>query len=144
VGFGLAIATLAAFPDYLAFFNVASGGERGGLHLLSDSNLDWGQDLPQLAAWQAAHPDRKLYLSYFGTVDPAHYGIRYTNLPGGYALGPPPAEPREPGVIAISATNLQGVFSQDVREYYEQLRGVEPFDVLGGTIYLYEWPLKRK
>jgi hypothetical protein len=144
VGMGLAIETLVAFPDYVAFFNIATGGERGGIRLLSDSNLDWGQDLPRLAAWQAAHSDRKLYLSYFGTVDPAHYGIRYTNLPGGYALGPPAAEPREPGVIAISATNLQGVFSEDLRAYYKQLWDVEPLAVLGGTIYLYEWPLKRK
>src|SRR5206468_31620 len=34
----LAGETLAAFPNYLAFFNVPSGGSRGGIRLLGDSN----------------------------------------------------------------------------------------------------------
>lgn len=93
--------TLAGYPDYLAFFNLPSGGSRGGLSLLGDSNLDWGQDLPALADWQRQHPEPTLYLSYSGTADPAAYGIRYINLPGGYPYGPPPQSPRQPGVIAI-------------------------------------------
>src|SRR6185369_7918419 len=40
--------TVAARPYFLPFFNVAAGGGRGGLRLLSDSNLDWGQGLPAL------------------------------------------------------------------------------------------------
>ena len=68
---GLAIETLSAFPDFIPFFNVvAAAGSRGGLDLLSDSNIDWGQDLPALARWQGAHPDRPLYLCYFGSSDP--------------------------------------------------------------------------
>lgn len=57
---GLAAESLAAYPNYISFFNVAAGGARGGLAILSDSNLDWGQDLPLLAAWQREHPDRAL------------------------------------------------------------------------------------
>ena len=53
------------FRNYLSFFNRAVGGERGGLKLLGDSNLDWGQDLPLLAKWQKEHRDRKLYLFVF-------------------------------------------------------------------------------
>src|SRR5205814_5870469 len=35
----LAFETLAAFPNFISYFNVAAGGSRGGLRLLSDSNL---------------------------------------------------------------------------------------------------------
>jgi hypothetical protein len=67
---GLSAETLHAFPDYVAFFNGFVGGPRAGLALLGDSNLDRGQDLPLLAEWQRHHPDQRLYLSYFGVVEP--------------------------------------------------------------------------
>jgi 4-amino-4-deoxy-L-arabinose transferase-like glycosyltransferase len=145
----LAVETLSAFPDYLAFFNAAAGGKRGGLKILGDSNLDWGQDLKLLAQWQQerqrSHPNENLYLVYFGLADPWAYGIKYTNFPGGYAFGPKWEKRFDPGIIAISATALQGIYTADLideatREQYAQLRRSEPIEVLGGTIYLYRWP----
>jgi hypothetical protein len=140
LSFGIAIAlvveTCQAWPNYLAFFNAPSGGYRGGFYLLGDSNLDWGQDLPLLAQWQKQHPNRKLYLCYFGMCDPEFYGINYTNLPGGYPFGPPVEQPQGEGIIAVSATALQGVYLGP--EMYAQLRAREPLEVLGGTIYLYK------
>jgi hypothetical protein len=143
---GLAAETVAAFPNYVPFFNVACGGARGGLKLLGDSNLDWGQDLPLLAEWQRRHPEKNLYLCYFGTAEPGYYGIRYTPLPGSDAPRATEAElakrrfPTMPGVIAISATQLQGIYLEaGVRKIYEPLFEQRPMEVLGGTIYLFEW-----
>ncbi len=45
------IETAAMHPDYLAFFNMLSGGPRKGEYYLVDSNLDWGQDLYRLSQW---------------------------------------------------------------------------------------------
>jgi len=139
---GLAAETLSAMPDYIPFFNVAAGGSRGGLSLLTDSNLDWGQDLKLLARWQQQHPDARLYLCYFGRADPKYYGIKYVNLPGGEedrnALDKfPPLGDHD--TWAISATNLQGTyFVPTLRSAYGMLREkAEPFAVLGGSIYLY-------
>jgi hypothetical protein len=143
IALGLAAETLAAFPNYIAFFNLAAGGSRNGIHLLGDSNLDWGQDLPLLAQWQHNHPDHTLYLSYFGTADPAHYGIHYLNLPGGELFGPAQL-PTTPSVIAISATNLQGIYPAkdfNLQTLYAPLRNAKPIDVLGGSIYLFDYPL---
>ena len=135
---GLALETALAAPHYLSFFNTPSGGARGGLRLLGDSNLDWGQDLNLLAAWQRVHPSEKLYLCYFGEADPAYYGIRYTNLPGGSEHGPAPELPREAGVLAVSATHLQGIyFDPSLRRIYAPLRRKRPLAVLGGSIYLF-------
>jgi hypothetical protein len=141
---GLLIESCLAYPDYLSFFNLFSGGSGGGYALLGDSNLDWGQDLPALAAWQKAHPTEKLYLSYFGMADPKAYGIDYVNLPGGYPFEPSSSLTSDPGVLAVSATNLQGIYlSKQLAEAYRKaLQGVKPFRILNRTIYLFDWPPK--
>ena len=148
LAFGLAGETAGAFPDYIPFFNVAAGGWRHGLELLSDSNLDWGQDLIVLAAWQRAHPRAPLYLAYWGTADPEFYGISYRNMPGGYIFGPPPQPPEPEGpacVVAISATTLQGVYlSPFGRDYYRPFRMSKPREVLGESIYLFDYPLAKE
>src|SRR5205823_1042556 len=138
----LAVETATAFPNYIPFFNVACGGARGGIKLLGDSNLDWGQDLPLLADWQRRHPDRELFLCYFGSAEPEYYGIKYTPLPGSDA----PRDltdakfPNRPGVIAISATHLQGIYlDEPLRNAYSLLSKQTPLDVLGGTIYLFDY-----
>jgi hypothetical protein len=140
----LAVETGVAAPNFIAFFNVASGGPRSGIDLLGDSNLDWGQDLPLLAEWRKKHPEvHHVYLSYFGMVDPGAYGIHYRALPGNYQFGPQPEQtpPRLPAVFAISANHLQGFsVGYDVGEMYAGFRKMKPREVLGGTIYLYDVP----
>src|SRR5262249_46892400 len=51
--------SLLAYPNYIAFFNLPAR-IRGGIALLGDSNLDWGQDLSLLARWRLQHRDTKL------------------------------------------------------------------------------------
>jgi hypothetical protein len=137
---GLAVESLAAYPNFIPFFNEPCTRLIGKLKMLGDSNLDWGQDLPLLAEWQKRNLDRPLYLTYFGTVYPEHYGINYVNLPGGYFLRKPDEFPEAPGVIAISATHLQSIY-HSARTYaaYEPYRRATPFEVLGGSIYLFEY-----
>lgn len=136
----LGVETLSAFPHYIAFFNTAAGGSRGGIHILGDSNLDWGQDLPLLRQWQQDNPGVPLSLCYFGTADPWYYQIKYTNLRGGYEFGAVPEPLRVPGVVAVSATHLQGIYLEDdLRRLYNGIwMNLTPREVLGGTIYLYD------
>jgi hypothetical protein len=141
VGVALAIESFAIAPDYLTFFNVAAGGQRGGLNRLGDSNLDWGQDLPALAEYmkQPRNKDAVLYLSYFGMADPQSYGLRYINMPGGYELNPQAIWPLDGSLVAISATKLQGVYATpENRAAYAKYRAKTPTAVLGGTIYVYD------
>ncbi len=133
--------TFANYPNYIPYFNVVANHTSGGIELLGDSNLDWGQDLPLLKHWQDGHPGTRLYLSYFGYADPAFYHIRYVPLPGGYHYDPKPSfpSPYEKSVVAISATNLQGILVDPaLLEFYAEWRRRKPIAVLGGSIYLYE------
>ena len=132
------------FPHLLTFFNLPAQAV-GPLRLLSDSNLDWGQDLPLLARWREENKNGVLYLAYFGSADPARtYGLDYRNAPGGYELGGATSFPTESdvGFFAVSATVLQGTYGTDrMRSYYDNLRSVEPVAVLGGSIFVYSLPL---
>jgi len=160
----VAIETVVAWPNYLAFFNAPAGSERGGLWLLGDSNLDWGQDLPALADWQRQNPDVRIWLAYFGQADPTRYGVRFINAPtgdngpdqprgidfGGYQYAPPGKpfdQTTDWGVLAISATHLQAIYLGDdpYKRFREALRDGthRPIAVLNGSLYLFRvgnWP----
>jgi hypothetical protein len=136
---GLAAETAAAYPNYINFFGIACGGREAGYSLLSDSNLDWGQDLPALAQWQAAHREVPLYLDYFGRCDPAAYGIVYFNLAGGYEYGPAPKTPDGPCEIAVCNTNLKLLEGGRAAPpaWFELIRYRQPETILNGTIFMY-------
>jgi hypothetical protein len=106
----LALANLRAFPNYLGSFNELVGGPAGGRRLLVDSNVDWGQDLVRLAEWQQREGVRELLLSRFGTAPPAFYGVRARELPSQQPFGGVLADPWEPGVYAIAATQFESVY----------------------------------
>jgi hypothetical protein len=63
--------SLSVYPHSLSYFNEFCGGPDEGHHQLSNSNIDWGQDLLYLKAWREEHPDtRPFYLAYFNIVGP--------------------------------------------------------------------------
>jgi hypothetical protein len=141
----LAVSTLSVYPHYLAYFNELAGGPAGGYKILVDSNLDWGQDLPGLREYMAREDIESVKLSYFGNAYPEAYGVEYEPLPSyprRYEASVEPANP-PPGVYAISATNLQGVFFPD-RSIYSWFRNRRPDAVIGHSIFIYRLPDPRR
>lgn len=64
-------------PHHLTYFN--SLARPSPDYWLVDSNLDWGQGLPELKHWlETQKPAEPVYLSYFGSDAPQRYGL---NLP---------------------------------------------------------------
>ncbi len=128
---------LASFPDYLAHFNPLVGGRDTGYRHASDANVDIGQDLEGLAAYLAEVGAGEVQLFYFGSVDPALYGIEY-RVPGDYHI--------EPGWLAVSVSLYR--MSYDVYDH-GGLRKVGPVDLsslgepeatIGGSIHVYRIP----
>ena len=157
VGLILLTETTVAWPNYIAFFGFPFRLGGGGIRLLSNSNLDWGQDLPLLAQWQHDHPDTPLAFGpefsyarglnpiagnndvgdYFGSAAPEFYGIRSDPFP---VLSEGQADPASldlarSHVLAISATLLQGTYT----DYFARFRHEKPMAVLGDTIYLFDY-----
>jgi hypothetical protein len=58
------------WPNGMCYTNELFGGTRNGHLALTESNIDWGQGLNELADWGHDHADAPLHLWYFGT-DPA-------------------------------------------------------------------------
>jgi hypothetical protein len=120
---GACVAALAAWfaaesvwirPHYLAYFNEIVGPRDAWRHVV-DSSLDWGQDLPSLKRWLDLNPpDGPLLISYFGSGDIGHYGIRGTRVgDANFDLRPR----RAPAVLTgglwvISVTQFQQVYTE--------------------------------
>lgn len=131
---GLAVCLQAAdvaryAPDYLSYFNVFVNPARS-YELLSNSNLDWGQGLIALRAYQAEHPGETIHLAYFGLVDPAWYGIRYVPLKEGE---------RATGTVIVSATHLSGQLLKDPAAFH-WLLAYRRTAVLDHSLFVFEVP----
>ena len=138
-----ALSSASIHPHYLAYFNELCGGPSEGYRYLVDSNLDWGQDLKGLKEFMDQRGIQQVKLSYFGTADPDYYGIDYVYLPSFVIYKPRRA--REPvdlrGYIAISATNLQGVYAPPrLRALFAKFRKKKPLGVVGHSIFVYNVP----
>ena len=128
----LAVSSLIAYPSDLAYVNEAFGSGSHGYRQLSDSNIDWGQDLirakPALAKLARTQP---VWLAYFGTVPPSAYGIK--------ARAPDPNNLQElrGGILAISVSLIN---TWQPGTYDAILTGLTPFAQIGHSILLYRIP----
>lgn len=134
--FAYCLPALSIYPDYLSYFNTASGGPENGHRWLIDSNIDWGQDLPALKRYMTDNKVETVKLGYFGRVDPGIYHIDYTLAER--AIGE--------GLHAISVNFLvgrpyyllfEGALRYIDRDYYASYRSLVPVAVLGNTIFIF-------
>ena len=136
-----ALSSLLVAPHYLAYFNEAVGGPANGYRYLSDSNIDWGQDLPGVKAYMDREGLPMIYLSYFGNTPPGVYGIRYQYAPAFGHLERPPENVLPPDlrreVLAISVNSLQAVHFDD-KNLYRWLHARKPVEKIGYSIYVYD------
>jgi len=139
--FVTALSSLRIVPHQLAYFNEFVGGPEQGYRYLSDSNLDWGQDLKGLKAYIEKEKLPIIYLSYFGTAPPSYYGIRYQYVPGkGNLESRPPSDKvsaETPRFLAISVYNLQDV-SRPHDPLFRWLWARQPVAKIGYSIFIYD------
>jgi hypothetical protein len=139
-----AASSLVVGPHQLAYFNELIGGPTQGHRYLSDSNLDWGQDLKGLKNYMDREGIPVIYLSYFGTAPPSGWGIRYQYLPAWVEnIQDPDLNEQVPKdgrqILAISVVNLQGIYFGDRLYGYHWLQDYrKPLIKIGHSIYVYD------
>jgi 4-amino-4-deoxy-L-arabinose transferase-like glycosyltransferase len=131
--------TLAIFPHYLTYFNELAGGPDNGYRYLADSSVDWGQGLEALRRYLDEQDIETVRLAAFSSLDPALYGLRFEPLPP--TVGAPITLTArfnpEPGLYAISAVPLQGVWVLDP-DTYDWFRHRQPVDRVGHVFLIYD------
>lgn len=142
----MGVANGLIYPHYVSYFNVLAGGAGNGRHILLDSNIDWGQDLLRLKQWLADHEVREpVYLSYFGSANPALFDIPFEPLPSFFTLGYDPTqhafnpEAPAPGIYVISVTNLAGVYF-DGDDPFAWFKERTPDARIGYSLFIFEVP----
>ncbi|HEV3304422.1 MAG TPA: glycosyltransferase family 39 protein [Planctomycetaceae bacterium] len=134
--------SLWAAPHHLSYFNELAGGPFGGHFHLTESNIDWGQDLLYLEKWIDAHPEAlPMHVAYLGLFPPKLARIDFPPPVGSPASGSgiPAAPELRPGWYAISIGYVQGNPYGGERhlEYFQKLK---PTAFAGYSIYLYYIP----
>ena len=105
IGLWLLAANLWFCPHFLSYFNVLAQGPSTGHDYLADSNIDWGQGLPDLAEYLRDKGVGPVRLFYLGFDKPVEYGI--TAVPP-YQRGRPPYE-WAPGTYVVSLNYVKGI-----------------------------------
>lgn len=125
-----AASSLRVHPYYTSYFNTISGGPEHGWHLLSFSNIDWGQDILEVDRWLKAHPEHH----------PLVIDLDYFNMNGsllGVTSTLPPMLPRHASIDVVRGSipetqwwiicvrDLYNLADHDGLEYLQQIEPVE-------------------
>ncbi|HWR98209.1 MAG TPA: hypothetical protein VN317_07270, partial [Candidatus Methanoperedens sp.] len=141
------VGTVRVHPWHLSYVNEVVGSQDRAYRYFTDSNVDWGQGLKELAGYLRQERIDGVYLCYFGSADPGYYGIRYLpvrffdGLTPEYAAavrrGDPSVAALPRTVLAISATNLQATYYPD-KQAFSFLRDVTPSAIVAHSILVYD------
>ena len=147
---GIAVLTLASisfeawriYPNYMSYLNQFASA-RAHWWYLSDSNVEWGEDVKELAAYLRARGEtrvRAMLLGGFATLD--FYGVNYQD-----ALAPhtdPPPRYTALGASFLNGSTVPGYEVQGHRvpdevrvNTFRAFRRRQPEAVIGNSIYLY-------
>lgn len=117
-----------ARPDYLPYFNQFAGAHPETV--LSDSDLDWGQDLYRLGnRLRELHADHAS-IGYFGGALIERAGLPPYSVISAYV-------PTTHGYVAVSVRHLTVDYARDGS--YAWLKRQTPLEKVGKSIYLYDF-----
>ncbi len=134
--------SVKTYPHYLAYVNELVGGPKNGWKIFADSNIDWGQDLKELATFIKKEGNPELILSYFGSANPNYYGIKYQKLFFSSLIPRPYSKlnslnPKKE-LLAISVTHLQCVYCWPDKKLFNWLKKKKIVKQIGYSINVYD------
>ncbi len=137
------ISSMAIYPNFMAYANEAFGGPTKLPMLLSDANIEWGQQLFEVKKWQDRHPNEECWFAYFvhPIILPETYGIRCHHLPNagtGWAGEPEIIPPEINGTILLSASNMVACETPDASlNPYRAFESMKPDEVIDYGVMIF-------
>jgi 4-amino-4-deoxy-L-arabinose transferase-like glycosyltransferase len=132
------VEAVRAYPNHMSYMNELTWSHPRWYYL-SDSNVEWGDDVPELANYLRARGETKVRAALLGGwLTLPRYGVAYVSL-----LAPPGTQLPETRYIAIGASFLNGSTvpfnrpGQKREDYFAEYRNRVPEAVFGNSIYLY-------
>jgi hypothetical protein len=132
-----------SYPGYVSYFNETVGGSKNGYKIVTDSNVDWGQDLNRLKTFLNQNPQiSKINVDYFGGGNPEFYlGEKYVSWWDS-------KRPVEAGWYAISVNSLQVSIYDKVNKTsetnYSWTNNYKPVTMIGNSIMIYYVPVAKQ
>ncbi|HZI18642.1 MAG TPA: glycosyltransferase family 39 protein [Pyrinomonadaceae bacterium] len=132
-----------AHPDHMSYVNQLASG-RPHYWYLSDSNVEWGDDVKPLALYLRERGETRVGGAMLSAQVLERYGIEQTEI-----FVPPGVEPRPVRYVAIGASLLNGstvpgafadgtgLTEKQRVNYFADFRRRTPEKVFGGSIYLF-------
>jgi hypothetical protein len=138
------IEAFRVFPDYVPYMNQLASRHPHWWYL-SDSNVEWGDDIGELAAYLKARGERQVSAAFIGGWSIlGSYDVEYVDM-----FAPGVAEHLPTRYVAVGASYLNGSTvlpgepgtGRDTTDgrlnFFKEYRTREPEAVFGGSIYLY-------
>jgi 4-amino-4-deoxy-L-arabinose transferase-like glycosyltransferase len=137
--------TVRIYPNYLSFTNPLTFG-KANWQVLSDSNVEWGEDIGALARYLHQRGETRLVGSLSaGWAVPEMYDIRLLDI------APSDPQAAETRYIAVGAGFLNGssmpphfrditgreLNEEELHNYFAKYRTLSPERIFGNSIYLY-------
>ena len=140
--------SLHAYPDYIPYANEAFGGSSKTYRLLTDSNVDWAQQLKEVNAWTASHQVTDCWFAYsFLAGVPDYDKTPCRPLPSAIFLLTGRSVPAVPahihgtilnGTILIGAEDAAGtLWGPGSLNPYQQFQDGNPAELIGNSTLVY-------
>jgi 4-amino-4-deoxy-L-arabinose transferase-like glycosyltransferase len=139
----VAVEAVRAYPDHMSYMNQLASRAPHWWYL-SDSNVEWGDDVRDLALYLRARGEVRVGAALLNWPVLELYGVE-----GADVFVPPGETPESPRYVAIGASLLNGStvpgefdngveLTEDERvNYFDEYRRRTPEKIFGGSIYLY-------
>lgn len=137
------LSAMAIFPAEMAYGNEAWGGTANTHKYLSDSSVDWAQQLPHIRRWVDAHPGEECWLAYSAYPDlrPQAYGIPCHPLPTAHTGGdflPDDVPQTIHGWLLLSADDLEACdWPSDQLNVFERFRWMPMAEQIDHSVFVY-------
>jgi len=137
------VSAMAVFPAEMAYGNEAWGGTANTHKYLSDSSVDWAQQLPHVKQWVDAHPGEECWFAYSAYPDlrPEAYGIPCHQLPTAHTeweMLPVDVPQTIHGNILLSADDLEACdWPSDQLNVFERFRWMRMAEQIDHSVFVF-------